>query len=388
MTPAARISAAIDVLDTIHSGTPAEQALTNWARGNRYAGSSDRAAIRDHVFDALRRRRSAAYLGGGETGRALMIGLLRTSAANPDTLFSGEKFAPAPLSEEERVEPDLAAAPRAVRLDCPDWLVDHFDRSLGADSDAVLEALRHRAPVFVRANLARADRAGVQAALLAEEIETAESPLSPSALEVTSRPRRVALSAPYRDGLVELQDAASQAVVDLLPLTDGDKVLDYCAGGGRKTLAMAARARVSVSAHDALPERMKDLPQRAQRAGISVEIAETEGLAGRTFDLVLCDVPCSGSGAWRRAPAAKWALESAKLADLVRQQAKILRAGAGYVAPGGHLAYVTCSLFEEENQAQVADFLAEFPKFSLVSQTRFTPLQGGDGFFVAILKME
>ena len=394
MTPAARVAAAIGVLDTVLDGAPAEQVLTNWARKSRFAGSSDRAAVRDLVFDALRRRRSFAALGGGRDGRAAMIGALRASDTPIDAIFTGEGHAPDPLSAAERDHLSRPAAMSdAERLDCPDWLMAPLRDSLGADFSAVMTALQRRAPVFLRVNIARTTRADMMAALSNEGIVTQPVGWVETALEVTGNPRRIQQSAPYRAGLIELQDASSQAVVAALPFSGG-KVLDYCAGGGGKTLALAARARggdmtrpAQFFAHDAAPERMRDLPARAARADVDVTLADS-GTVRRAgpFDLVLLDVPCSGSGSWRRAPQGKWALTPETLGALTRSQAEILENTHDLVASGGVLAYVTCSLLAVENEDQVTAFRARNPDWHLVMTRRLTPLSFGDGFFIAILK--
>ncbi len=224
------------------------------------------------------------------------------------------------------------------------------------------------------------------AALTEDGIATQPHPLANSALEVTGNARKIQMSRAYADGLVELQDAASQAVVEALPLRDRARVLDYCAGGGGKTLAMAARARLRLMAHDAAPGRMRDLPVRAARAGISVRLLlPSEVDRAGPFDLVLADVPCSGSGSWRRAPEGKWALTPARLEELAALQNAILRRAAKLVAPDGVLAYATCSMLEAENGAQIGAFLAEEAEWQLLRQHRFTPLQGGDGFYLALL---
>ncbi|WP_372605148.1 RsmB/NOP family class I SAM-dependent RNA methyltransferase [Actibacterium sp.] len=390
MTPAARIAAAIQVLDSVLAGDAAERLLTTWGRQNRFAGSKDRAAIRDHVFDALRCRRSYAALGGAETGRGLMLGALRAQGVDPDEVFTGLAYAPAALTEAERAAPPtLTDLPEAVALDCPDWLEPALRDSLGDDFAPVLTALQHRAPVFLRVNLRKTTRDAAQAALAAESIVTAPHPLSETALEVLENPRKVQTSEAYQDGLVELQDAASQAVTDLLPLRDGIRVLDLCAGGGGKTLAMAGRAEARFFAHDAAPQRLRDLPVRANRAGVKVEVLQ--GDAPETlpeFDLVLTDVPCSGSGAWRRSPEGKWRLTRAALDDLLQIQSGILDRAAGLVAPDGVLAYATCSLLDEENAGQINAFLARTPGFSRVSGHSLTPIDGGDGFHLTLLKRE
>lgn len=378
MTPAARLSAAIEVLDRILAGAPAEVALTNWARASRFAGSGDRAALRDLVFDALRCRRSFAALGGGETGRGLILGGVRSAGLDPVALFTGEGHAPGPVQPEE-----AARMPSALEaLDCPDWLAPALEQSLGPDFAPVMQALRQRAPVFLRVNLARLSRAEAQAALAAEGVATEFHQIASSALQVTSNARKIQTTQAYLTGAVELQDAASQAVAEMLPLQSGQKVLDYCAGGGGKTLALAARAPVQIDAHDAEPRRMRDLLARAARAGVRVGVVDAPR---GTYDLVLADAPCSGSGSWRRDPQAKWALTEMRLVALCDVQAAILDKIAPLVAPRGHLAYATCSLLEVENAAQIRAFLMRTPGWLEVSSRVWTPLEGGDGFFVSIL---
>ena len=384
MTPAARLSAAIEILDHILNGDATERALTNWARGSRYAGSKDRAAVRDHVFDVLRCRRSFAARGGAETGRGLVLGMLRSGGVDPQTMFTGQCHAPAPLTSGETAqgtEPQGNAA-----LDIPDWIAPLLSASLGDDFVPVCRSLQRRAPVFLRVNTLKTDRDQAIGELAAENITAVAHPLSPTALHVTENPRRVHLSAPYRDGRVELQDAASQAVVDRLPLRPDMRVLDYCAGGGGKVLAMAGRVSASYFAHDANPQRLKDLPARAARAAARVTLLPPDRVANSgQFDLVLCDVPCSGSGAWRRSPAGKWNFTSKILTELTEIQSEILDRAASLVTSGGVLAYSTCSLLDAENSDRIAAFLASRPEWTCTAQTRFTPLDGGDGFYCALL---
>lgn len=381
MTPAARAQAAIEVLDRILSGQPAELALTNWGRASRYAGSGDRAAVRDLVFDAIRCKRSFAALGGAETGRGLILGGLRAAGADPATVFTGDRHAPAALTAA-----DAARDPTALEaLDCPDWLAPRLRDSLGADFAAVMGAMRARAPVFLRANLARVPREAIIAALAGEGVDCTPHPLADSALQVTAGARKVAQTQAYLDGLVELQDAASQAVVEALPLKAGDRVLDMCAGGGGKALAMAARARIDLWAHDADPRRMRDVPVRAERAGVAISLTEKPERTA-PYDLILTDVPCSGSGSWRRDPEGKWRLTDARLTDLLALQAQIMDRAAAMVRKSGVLAYATCSLLADENDAQVSAFLARHAGWTCSQSRRFTPLEGGDGFFVAVLR--
>lgn len=385
MTPAARIAAAALVLDDILEGQRAEACLSAWARGNRYAGSKDRAAVRDLVFDALRCRRSYAAIGGAQTGRGLMIGALVSAGENPAQMLTGDGYALTAMEPGEG-EGDLSAESLAVQLDMPDWLADRLVQDQGQAAAGVMAALRVRAPVFVRANLARCDvEAAIEAlgaeGVLAEPVEGVRT-----ALRITQNERRVKMSEAFSGGLVEMQDASSQAAVLELPLHDGTHVLDFCAGGGGKSLAMACVADIVVVAHDALRKRMVDLPVRAARAGAVIEVADIAGLTGRRFDLVLVDAPCSGSGTWRRDPDAKWRFAPQDLADRVQLQGEILSQAQEFVAQSGVLAYATCSVLTQENAGQIESFLTENTEWELLSQRAWMPGPEGDGFYLAQLQ--
>ena len=388
MTPGARVAAAIGVLDAIREGAPAERALTNWARGARYAGSGDRAAVRDHVFAVLRRRRSCAALGGGDDGRALLVGLLRGQGADPGTLFTGEGHAPPALSDAERAAgraPDAAEA-----RDLPDWLWPRFGAALGDDGAArAADMLRHRAPVTLRVNARRMTRDAAQAALAREGVVCRPVDNINMGLQVIEGERKISSSGPYRSGAAELQDASSQAAMEALVLSPGARVLDYCAGGGGKTLALAARLDGDWFAHDISARRMSDLPARAARAGVGVRICETSELpALGPFDAVLCDVPCSGSGTWRRGPQAKWTLTRDDLAGLSDVQLEILAQASRLVAPGGLLIYCTCSVFIEENEHVVERFSCGSGDWRALMSRRWPISAAGDGFYLAQLGRE
>ncbi len=385
MTPAARVQTAAELLDEILAGAPAEQVLTRWARASRFAGSKDRAAVRDHVYDVLRRRRSALPEGLSQGGRALMIGLLAQDGADLDALFDDSAYGPARLGDAERA----ALAQGSGAVDLPDWIIPRMEAALGTGCAANMDAMRHRAPVMLRVNLRKATRESALARLQQDGIEALPSPLVDTALEVTEGARRVAQSAAYRDGLIELQDASSQAAIAALGIAEGARVLDYCAGGGGKTLAMAGRVQGRFFAHDIDPRRMRDLPTRAGRAGVEVTCLDKAGVgAGAPYDLVFCDVPCSGSGTWRRTPDAKWRFSEGDLEALLPVQAAILAEGAALVAPSGRLVYATCSLLPEENDAQIAGFLAANPGWCIEMSRRWSLADGCDGFFVAALRLE
>jgi 16S rRNA (cytosine967-C5)-methyltransferase len=383
MIPAARVAAAIEILDMIGDGLPAEQVLTRWGRGNRYAGSKDRAAIRDHVFDVLRVKRSAAWRGGAGTGRGLMIGLLRLQGIDPATIFTGEGHAPAPLmSYEEDV--NAAEIPKADAWNLPDWLADSFTEGLGEQAEETALLLQSRAPITLRVNLIKSDVSNAVAMLNEAGVEVEANALSPTALTVIEGSRKIRNSPAYQDGHVELQDASSQAVVDALP--QAARILDYCAGGGGKSLALAVRGDTRIFAHDVDPARMRDLPLREARAGAEITQLGTGDLAQNgPYDLVLVDAPCSGSGSWRRAPEAKWRLTQETLGQTTALQDVILDAAAALVAPKGTLAYATCSILPEENIARVEAFLARNGGWKCHWQTTYPVSAVGDGFYSAHL---
>lgn len=386
MTPAARFGAAIDILDQIRDGTPAEKALTTWARRSRFAGSKDRAAIRDHVFEIMRRLRSVSALGGGTSGRQRVLGLLRAQGVDPATVFTGDGHAPAPLTAAEQAAgqtPEGAAA-----VDLPDWLWPQIEQDLGQGAAAYGQTLQSRAPVMLRANLKKTTRDTVIDRLADEGILAAPASVSDTALIVTEGARKVANSDCYRNGLVELQDGASQSVVDHIAGLDGaegaQKILDLCAGGGGKSLALAAKFQSHFFAYDVHRQRLRDLPDRARRAGVRIDILD-QPEAKAPYDIVLCDVPCSGSGSWRRSPEGKWALTRDNLDELLGVQQEILTRAAGLCSTAGVLAYATCSVLSAENQDQISTFLDRNPDWRLLSQKTWLPGPEGDGFHLSLL---
>jgi 16S rRNA (cytosine967-C5)-methyltransferase len=424
MIPGGRIAAAIEVLDEIEQRRrPASDALKDWGLSHRFAGSKDRAAIGSFVFDALRCKASAAWIMGSETSRAAVLGSLREMHQMPlaevMALCSGAGHAPAPLSEAEQkayADGTLEGAPPHVLGDFPDWLTG----ALGEDAIALGRALAKRAPVDLRVNRLKGARQKALTALA--HLHAEETPLSPDGIRLPFTPdgRGPALAAEpaYVKGLVEVQDEGSQLAALLSAAKPGEQVLDLCAGGGGKTLALAAlmQNKGQIYASDSDGRRLMPIYKRLERAGVrNVQLRPPKGaadvladLAGRC-DLVLVDAPCTGTGTWRRNPDAKWRIRPSSLEHHIDEQADILVKAASYLNEKGRLLYITCSLLRDENEAQVERFLTSHPDFQSVSAAdlaasaglpqlvgfastvgpglRLSPLAGGtDGFYIACLK--
>ena len=385
MTPAARYAAAIEILDRAMAGLSAERELTSWSRSNRFAGSKDRAAIRDIVFDGLRNLRSFAHISGRSGARGVLVGRLLNAGEDVSSVFNGEGYGPLPLSDEECVvvAKPKGEMPRAVGLDVPDWLEPYFD---GDDDYA---RLKMRAPIDLRVNLRKSNLTKAARALALDGIETDPVDVASTALRVRGETRKIPQTTLYKNGDVELQDAGSQALIEALGMPQTGRVLDYCAGGGGKTLAMTARAGNSVqfSAYDIDQDRLRGLRERAQRADIRVKLLKGDPVKDKhKYDLIVLDVPCSGSGAWRRSPDAKWKLDANRLAALVDTQAEILSRCSELLSEDGTLAYMTCSLFKTENEDQIETFLARNPQWALQTQRNFRLADGSDGFFLSTLR--
>ena len=385
MTPAARLSAAIEVLSEIGTRRrPAADALKDWGLAHRFAGSGDRAAIAGLTYDALRRRASAAQFMGDETPRAILLGMLRLERGLPveaiAALADGGRFAPEPLTDAERARlsaEGLGEAPPWVVGDYPEWLDPHLARVFGDERAEEGAALARRAPLDLRVNTLKGDRDQGLAALA--DLGAQPTRWSAVGLRVVLAPdsRSPAIHAEpaFIKGLIEIQDEGSQLAAYLIGAKPGDQVIDLCAGAGGKTLALAAimENRGQIYATDTDKRRLAPIHARLERAGArNVQVRtprsfgnELDDLAG-CADLVLIDAPCTGSGSWRRNPDAKWRIRPGALDQRLKQQAEVLDRAAGLVKPGGRIAYVTCSVLDEENGAQVRAFLDRHDDFKLV----------------------
>lgn len=390
MTPAARVEAAIELLDSIipaarTKGAPADRIIAEYFRARRYAGSKDRRAVRDLVYQAI--RLCGPVPANGRAAMLAVAGTDETIAA----LFDGSPHGPAPRAEgEEAASTGLA----------PKWLASALRNSgLGGREIAALLA---RAPLDVRVNALKADREGLELPEAGEALPSAQGLRFPSGTPVEQWEA-------YEQGLIEVQDLGSQLIVEALPIAPGDTIIDLCAGGGGKTLALAARLgnAASIVAADTDKRRLGNLAPRAARAGAEVDhtVLLDPGREMRTLhpwvvkaDHVLVDAPCSGSGTWRRSPEGRWRLDPAELARLNALQDHVLDIAVHLVRSGGSVVFVTCSVLDAEGPDRITAFLARHPGWTTEALAlpvgkprgagiRMLPLHDGtDGFFVAALR--
>jgi 16S rRNA (cytosine967-C5)-methyltransferase len=440
MRDGGRIAAAIAVLDKIEDRhLPARQALKAWGEEARYAGAKDRAFVSGLVLDVLRRRRSLAAAMGADTDRARVLGALgliwgwpvaRIAAAaedehGPGALSEAESAALIPPLLEEAAAQGAASQLPPILGDYPDWLDAPLARVFGDRRAAEGAALAARAPVDLRVNTLKSELPRALKAierLGAEPAGIMTLALRLPAPAAADRAPPIETAPEFAKGWFEVQDLGSQIAAAAPGAIKGKQVLDFCAGGGGKTLALAAMMGNSgqLYAYDSDARRLTDTVTRSQRAGVRnlqvrspIRPGALEGLEAR-MDLVFVDAPCTGSGTWRRHPDAKWRLTPAQLERRQVEQDAVLAAAAPYVKPGGRLVYVTCSLLMEENEDRLDAFLAAHADFRPIDTLdqitasgqateaglaaladwrtpggglRLTPLHcGSDGFFVAVLE--
>jgi 16S rRNA (cytosine967-C5)-methyltransferase len=419
MRDGGRIAAAIEVLADIETRhRPAHLALKSWGGDARYAGAKDRAFVSGLVLDVLRRRRSLAWMMGEESDRARALGavrfvwdwpLERIEAAAAEPHGPGELT---PTERERLVQPvTLDEAPPPIRGDYPDWLDAPLQRVFGEGRAAEGQALAARAPVDLRINTLKSDAEHVLKAL--DPFDPDRLTFPPGAIRVAApaaseRAAPVEAAPAFERGWFEVQDAGSQIAAAVAGEIRGKQVLDFCAGGGGKTLALAAAMGNTgqLYAYDADARRLAETVKRSLRAGVRnlqvrspIDPKALDGLDGK-MDLVFVDAPCTGSGTWRRHPDAKWRLAPQQLERRIAEQDAVLGAAAAFVKPSGRLIYVTCSLLAEENEDRVAAFVAAHPEFASAPVAlagaerwrteagflRLTPRNAAtDGFFVATL---
>jgi len=379
-----RLAGAIEVLADIEARRrPVADALKDWGLAHRFAGSGDRAAIGNIVYDALRMKLSHAWLMDDDSATALGYAvMLRQWGKTPEQLaqeFDGDKFAPPPLSEDSinaLKSRSLVDAPLYIQGDIPEWVQPSLEAAFADDWLRQAKALNERPTLDLRANTLKANRDKVLKAL--EETGAVATRIARQGIRIPagegpSRLPNVTAELSFQKGWFEVQDEGSQIVADLAGATEGEQILDYCAGGGGKTLAMAASMnnKGQVHAFDADRKRLAPIIERLKRAGTrNVQVHDRPaGLNAfrDKFDRVLVDAPCTGTGTWRRRPDTKWRLTQRNLEERVGQQAEALDQAKAFVRPGGELLYVTCSVLPEENERQVRRFCAENPEFFITS---------------------
>ena len=402
MTPAARLSAAIEVFAEVEAGRrPAADVLKDWGLSHRFAGSSDRAAIAGLVYDSLRRKASSAWLMGEGTPRAALIGMLHRerglALSAIEALCSGARFAPAPLTEAEKSalgSNALANAPAPVAGDYPDWLDPHLARVFGDERAAEGAALATRAPLDLRVNTLKAERDDVLPKLAHLSAEpTRWSPIGLRIrLSADAKSPAIHAEPPFRKGEIEIQDEGSQLAALFAGAKPGEQVVDLAAGAGGKTLALAAAMenRGQIYATDIDKRQLVPIHERIARAGArNIQVRTPRGnadvvadLDGRA-DLVLIDAPCTGTGTWRRNPDAKWRVRPGALSERVKQQAALLDRAATLTKPGGRMAYITCSVLDEENGDQVRAFIGRHAGFSVEKPAETARALGDRAFLFA-----
>ncbi len=430
MTPAARLSAAIEVIENIDSQrVPAAQALKEWGSSHRFAGSGDRAAIAGLVWDVLRRRASSAWIMESDTPRSRVLGMLKVErgldADAISALCDGGRFAPEPLTDTERAA--LASrttddAPPPIAGDYPEWLDPYLAQAFGDDRAAEATAMASRAPLDLRVNTLKAKREKVLRSLA--HLDAKETPWSPLGLRIElgadARNPGIHAEEDFIKGGIEVQDEGSQLAALFSAAKPGEQVIDLCAGAGGKTLALAAmmQGKGRLIATDRDKRQLAPIYERLSRAGVhNAEVrtpkGEAEPLADikASADLVVIDAPCSGTGTWRRNPDAKWRMRPGALEIRLKDQIEVLDRASVMVKAGGRIAYITCSVLPTENSEQVQRFITRHPEFSIQPPDEtasvlwdkaeafseaalrtdegwlMTPRRTGtDGFFVSILK--
>jgi 16S rRNA (cytosine967-C5)-methyltransferase len=422
MRPASRIQAVIEIYEKIGAAKiPMDGVVGDYMRQRRYIGAKDRADIAERTYSVMRAWRRLTWwlerAGAEITPRNLLIAntILAEGASEQKMkdFFDGSKFAPAELDNDEIAlferlkgksldDPDM---PEGVRVECPEEYEAELRDYFGADFAAELKAMQNSATLDMRANVFVAPREKVKESLAKDGVKTDETPYSPWGLRARDK-AYLSKTKAFSKGLVEIQDEGSQLIAHVCGAQRGMQVLDFCAGGGGKTLALAAamERKGRIVAMDNDERRLQKGKERFRKAQVA-DIIEVRPMSDErhrkwlrrqkeTFDIVLLDVPCTGTGTWRRNPDKRWKLYGPDLNELVKTQTDILDKAAGCVKPGGKLVYATCSILPAENENQVEAFLQRHPEYEVQPvdeklgnpYMRLTPLRHNtDGFFAAVL---
>jgi 16S rRNA (cytosine967-C5)-methyltransferase len=423
MTPAGQLAAAIDLLAEIETDArPADAVANSFFRNRRFIGAGDRREVSTLVWGVLRARRHLGWwlqkFGAEPTSRLLLAAQAIFTGMTPHKIamaFNAGRYGPPPLAEAETIILEKFAGhtlehpnmPDAVKYEVPDWIMPRLAAQFGDGLAAEMAALAATAPLDLRVNALKSTREDAMASLRSEHLEARATEFSPWGLRLAGR-QSITASKTFQSGAVEIQDEGSQLVAFLVDARPGMRVADYCAGAGGKTLAIAMTMenRGHIVACDVSAPRLDGAIKRLRRAGVHnaerhlLEAGDkwTKRQAAK-FDRVLVDAPCTGTGTWRRNPDARLRLKETDLAEIMPKQAMILDQAQRLVKLGGRLIYATCSLLDEENEAQVEAFLNRTPNFKRIALTdplpaalhgpalRLTPrTHGTDGFFGVVLE--
>ena len=378
----------IEILDTYLNEAKIDFVLRKWAIKHRFAGSSDRRKIKDIIFDIIRQKKSCEHVGGGFSGRNLLIGYLKLKGIELSSVFDNSKFGPEELTiKEQNINVDFSNLSNIYELDFPSWLIPILRRSLLNEFSNVVKTLRNRSHIQLRVNLKKISRLNVMKKMQKNNIECEINELCSSALNVLNGAQHILASPCFENGFVELQDAGSQLVSELIEINYNDKVLDMCAGAGGKSLAISCGAEMDATyyAWDINFDRMKDIDARSKRAGVKIE--KVIKLSSKSvYNKIIIDAPCSGSGSWRRDPEGKWRLDEDILDNYVKTQKELILKGLKLLAPRGQILYITCSILDIENDKLIDDLISSVLSLKLVRSISLVPSSKSDGFYGAVLE--
>ncbi|WP_182417699.1 RsmB/NOP family class I SAM-dependent RNA methyltransferase [Bartonella sp. HY038] len=378
-----RLQAAIEVLKDIETRKrPAADALKDWGLSHRFAGSGDRAAIGNIVYDALRRRLSIAYRMGDNSIEKLAFGALMSEGgmnfATLDAALHDDRFAPEQLDGNTRnhwQNANIADAADYIQADIPQWSITYFQDLFGVNWIKEAAALGERPPLDLRVNSLKSNRERVLKELAethAQPVDWYDEAIRIAPIEGLGRHPNVQAEPAFQKGWFEVQDLGSQIAAHLVDANGHEQILDYCAGAGGKTMALAAQMdnRGQIHAYDAEKSRLAPIFDRLRRAGVRnsqahANLKELTPLKGQ-MDCVLVDAPCTGTGTWRRRPDAKWRLTETQLERRVEEQRQVLDNALEFVKDNGRLVYITCSLFAPENDEQITSLLAREPNLQKI----------------------
>ncbi len=403
MTPSARLRAAQEILNRLIFSEMSSRVITNWGRQNRVAGSKDRREIRDIIYFCLRNRLYLLHRWGHEEGfnegRKLVLSFLhelyyKKNLSDLNSFFGNKDYEFSPISVHEEVIlkrfhlNKVAIEDDSIRYSYPNFLDEYLKKSLGKDFSKTMNALLDKGSVFIRANKIKISPSLLIDRLRNEGFEIELQFKNREILRVLNPSNKIKLSKLFLHGFFEFQDLGSQEVVNNIQVSEGMSILDFCAGGGGKSLDLISKFsnKLDLYAYDLKSSRLKSFKIRANRAGARVKFLDISSISKKGFDAIIVDAPCSGTGTWRRDPIVKWNLTLLELNRISKIQLKLLNQVSSFINKYGVIYYITCSILAKENSEVVSEFLTTNGDFCLEKEKFISPLQGGDGFFIATLK--